>query len=43
MLIDALVFGVYKCVSSFLNVSVVPLLELDFKRVYFIQRGQIDT
>lgn len=37
MLIDALVFGVYKCVSSLLNVSVVPLLELDFKRLYFIQ------
>lgn len=39
MLIDALVFGVYKCVSSLLNVSVLPLLELDFKRVYFIQMG----
>lgn len=39
MLIDALVFGVYKCVSSLLNVSVLPLLELDFKRVYFIQTG----
>lgn len=37
MLVDALVFGVYKCVSSLLNVSVLPLLELDFKRVYFIQ------
>lgn len=37
MLIDALVFGVYKCVSSLLNVSVLPLLELDFNRVYFIQ------
>lgn len=39
MLIDALVFGVYKCVSSLLNVSVLLLLELDFKRVYFIQMG----
>ncbi len=39
MLIDALVFGVYKCVSSLLNVSVLLLLELDFKRVYFIQTG----
>lgn len=39
MLVDALVFGVYKCVSSLLNVSVLPLLELDFKRVYFIQTG----
>lgn len=37
MLIDALVFGVYKCVSSLLDVSVLPLLELDIKRVYFIQ------
>lgn len=39
MLVDALVFGVYKCVSSLLNVSVLLLLELDFKRVYFIQTG----
>ena len=37
MLVDALVFAVYKCVSSLLNVSVLLLLELDFKRVYFIQ------
>lgn len=43
MLVDALVFGVYKCVSSLLNVSVLLLLELDFKRVYFIQTGRIDT
>lgn len=42
MLVDALVFGVYKCVSSLLNVSVLLLLELDFKRVYFIQTGRID-
>lgn len=35
MLVDA--FVVYKCVSSLLRVSVLPLLELDFKRVYFIQ------
>lgn len=39
MLVDALVVGVYKCVSSLLNVSVLLLLELDFKRVYFIQMG----
>lgn len=39
MLVDALVVGVYKCVSSLLNVSVLLLLELDFKRVYFIQTG----
>lgn len=43
MLVDALVFGVYKCVTSLLNVSVLPLLELDFKRVYFIQTGRLDT
>lgn len=39
MHIDALVFGVYKCVSNLLNVSVLPLVELDFKRFYFIQTG----
>lgn len=39
MLVDALVFGVYKCVSSLLNVSVLLLVELDFERVYFIQTG----
>lgn len=43
MLVDALVFGVYKRVSILLHVSVLPLLELDFKRVYFIQMGRLGT
>lgn len=38
MLIDALVFGVYKCVSSLLDVSVLLLLELDLKRVLLCRR-----
>lgn len=38
MLVDALVFGVYKCVSSLLDVSVLLLLELDLKRLLLCRR-----
>lgn len=36
---DASVVGVYKCLCSLLNVLVLRLLEIGFKRVYFIQMG----
>lgn len=36
---DASVVGVYKCLCSLLNVLVSLLLEIDFKRVYFIHAG----
>lgn len=36
---DASVVGVYKCLCSLLNVLVLRLLEIGFKRVYFIQTG----
>lgn len=36
---DASVVWVYKCLCSLLNVLVLRLLEIGFKRVYFIQTG----
>lgn len=36
---DALVFGVYKCLCSLLDVLVLLMLEIDLKRVYFIHPG----
>lgn len=38
MLVDALVFGVYKCVSSLLDVSVLLMLELETLREFFLCR-----